>query len=117
MQSLLGNDLQPRGTVQVVAAAIGNFLGAIINANIFGELAVILASMGQVEKIFQSKLAMINTAMINLKLPQKIQQNIRDSLIRNQPSLESLEQMEEFLKVISPSIKFKVLRKQYFHVL
>ena len=60
---------------------------------------------------------MINTAMINLKLPQRTQQNIRDSLIRNQPSLESLEQMEEFLKVISPSIKFKVLRKQYFKVL
>ena len=43
-------------------------LGAIINANIFGELVVIVASMGRVEKQFQSKFASMNTVLINLKL-------------------------------------------------
>ena len=37
-----GNDCGPRGTSQVIVATIGIFLGAIINANIFGELAVLV---------------------------------------------------------------------------
>jgi len=45
------------------------FLGGLINANIFGELTVILQGMDKEVKSFQSKLAMMNTAMINLKLP------------------------------------------------
>jgi len=44
-------------------------MGAIINANIFGELALIISELDKGEKMFQSKLAKINTAMINLKLP------------------------------------------------
>ena len=38
-----GNDVGPRDTVQVVIGSIGLFLGAIINANIFGELAVLVS--------------------------------------------------------------------------
>jgi hypothetical protein len=48
------------------------FLGAIINANIFGELAVIMASMGNVEKQFQQKLTTTNSTLINLDLPQTL---------------------------------------------
>ena len=51
-----GNDCGPRGTSQVTVAAIGLFLGAIINANIFGELALIFQSLNKEEKEFQSKL-------------------------------------------------------------
>ena len=50
-------------------AAIGCFMGAIINANIFGELAMILSSIDKVDKSFQQKLAQTNTAMINIKVP------------------------------------------------
>jgi len=65
------------------------FLGAIINANIFGELAVILASMGKIEKQFLSFFAASNNAMINMGLPDKVQQNVRDSMVRNQASLQN----------------------------
>ena len=47
-------------------------MGAIINANIFGELAVILNGIGKHEKLFESKMASINTAMINLNLPKDV---------------------------------------------
>lgn len=70
----MGMDICPRDLSQTTLAAFGVFIGSIINANIFGELAVILQSMGRTEKKFQSKLAAMNTAMINLNLPQNIQQ-------------------------------------------
>lgn len=48
-------------------------MGAIINANIFGELALIFSSLNKQVREFQSKFAKINTAMINLKLNFDIQ--------------------------------------------
>ena len=65
----MGTDICPRSELQMILGAVGVFVGSIINANIFGELAVILSGMGRDEKAFQSKLAAINTAMINLDLP------------------------------------------------
>ena len=58
-------------------------MGAIINANIFGELALILSGINKSDKIYQSKVARMNTAMINIDLPIFIRQRIRDELMKN----------------------------------
>jgi hypothetical protein len=39
----LGTDILPSNTIENIMAACGAFFGAIINANIFGELAVIMS--------------------------------------------------------------------------
>ena len=83
VQVLLGGDIGPRDSSQTIIATVGVFMGAIINANIFGELAVILASMGKTEKNFASFFSASNTAMINLELPLKVQQNVRDMQLSN----------------------------------
>lgn len=66
---LLGGDIGPRNTIQMILASIGVFLGSIINANIFGELVVIVEGMGKEQKEFESSMAAMNTAMINIDLP------------------------------------------------
>ena len=47
---LLGGDIAPRNSIQIILATIGVFLGSLINANIFGELTVIIEGMGRDEK-------------------------------------------------------------------
>ena len=42
MQLLMGVDVQPRDSVTTIVAGLGVFMGCVINANIFGELAMIL---------------------------------------------------------------------------
>ena len=49
---MMGCDVQPRESDQIILAAIGCFMGAIINANIFGELAMILQGLDKVDKSF-----------------------------------------------------------------
>jgi len=44
-------------------------MGAIINANIFGELAVLVESMNKRAAMFQESVDTVNTAMNNLHLP------------------------------------------------
>jgi hypothetical protein len=50
--ALMGTDCMPRNLVQTLYISIGVFVGALINANIFGELAVIMATMGKAEQAF-----------------------------------------------------------------
>ena len=48
-------------------------MGAIINANIFGELAVLLASINRKRTQFQEKIDTANTVMKNISLPDAMQ--------------------------------------------
>ena len=78
-----GNDVGPRDTLQVIVGSIGLFLGAIINANIFGELAVLVSQLNAKSTEFQTKLTKINTTIKNLKLPRDLEDKIRDYIITN----------------------------------
>ena len=50
--SITGVDNQPRTTSQVLVSSIGLFLGAVINANIFGELALVINGINKNLKKF-----------------------------------------------------------------
>lgn len=89
VQMLNGVDQQPRNSFQTIIAAFGIFFGAVINANIFGELTVIMASLDKQEKEFQVRLTQNNTAMINLRLPHGIQQNVRDAMVMQEKTFHS----------------------------
>jgi hypothetical protein len=69
---LAGNDIGPRTTIQVSFGAMNIFMGAIINANIFGELAVLASNLNKKAMDFQLKIDIVNTAMKNLKLPEEL---------------------------------------------
>lgn len=58
--------------VQALISGIGLFLGAVINANLFGELALLLAGMNTLLKRFQMKITRANTVMLDLNLPFKL---------------------------------------------
>jgi hypothetical protein len=106
---LTGNDLGPRGNLQVYFVAFFVTLGAIINANIFGELAVILSAMNRKSTIFQERLDIANTAMKNLSLPEKLQVKVTGFLTYSKALLESQNELEVFLSMISPSLREWVL--------
>ena len=115
--AMLGGDIFPMSFGQTLLGSIGIFLGAIINANIFGELAVILSQIGKPEKRFQSDYAAMNTAMINLDLPEKLRQDIQSSLMSNAQPQQTQIEMRRFFQVISPSLKFKVYLSLYRNIL
>ncbi len=89
--------------------SIGLFLGAVVNANIFGELALILSEMNQEVKRFQLKISRANSTMIDLHLPFMTQQNVRYDLTTNDPSHQKQIEMIRFFASIKPSLKFKII--------
>ena len=70
---LAGGDIGPRGEVQLWFWIVTLIVWAIINANIFGNLAVLISSMNRKSTLFQDKMDTVNTAMRNMKLPEVTQ--------------------------------------------
>lgn len=64
-----GNELAPKELTEIVYAAVINLTGAICQAYIFGELAVLIAQVGRKSQAQQELLDTANTAMDNVNLP------------------------------------------------
>lgn len=60
---MMGNDIFPVGDLQVFFVVLSNTLGAIINANILGNMAVLIQDLNKKTDAFQKKLDQVNTAM------------------------------------------------------
>lgn len=73
---LTGNDIGPTNTLEVGFLSLALVGGALINANLFGELVELAQTLNQQSKDFEEKLDSINTAMQNLKLSDDLQQKV-----------------------------------------
>jgi len=67
---LSGGDVGPRDSYQLFFSTYTILIGAIVNANIFGNLAVLVSQMNHKQTVFQDKVDTANTAMKNMRLPE-----------------------------------------------
>jgi hypothetical protein len=63
---LFGSDAGARDDFQIIFISIANIMGAIMQANLFGELAVLVYSMNKKAINLQEKIDTVNTSMNNL---------------------------------------------------
>ena len=66
---LNGNELGPRDQTQLIFVSAVLVSSAMINGNIFGNMALIVSELNKKSASFYGKLDIANTAMNNLKLP------------------------------------------------
>ena len=87
--SLTGNDIYPRSTYQVILSCCLLISGALINANIFGTIAVILQMFNIKSQRLQEQIDLANTSMKNMKMPERLQENIREFMMSTQSNLDN----------------------------
>ena len=92
---LAGNEVGPRNTESVVFVAIVLIIGAIINANIFGNMAVIIQELNKKASRFQEKIDAANTAMKNMKIPPELRHKVINYLLYTQVSSALLTRLEQ----------------------
>ena len=85
-------------------------IGAILNANLFGQLAVILSSFNRKASSFQEKFDMTTSTMKKLSLPVKLQTKVTGYIVYTQTLLDAQNELKEFLDVISPSLRSEVIQ-------
>lgn len=112
-----GSGIGPRNDIQRIFAIFVLLIGAIINANIFGNMAVIVQDLNTKASRFQEKIDTANTSMGNLKLPSQMQDKVREYLFYTQSNLENQRELEDFKTMISPSLRLEVYRQIFLKVL
>ena len=73
-----GNEMGPKELQELVFMVVINLTGAIFQAYIFGELAVLIAQVGRKSQEKQGIIDTANTAMENVSLPQWLRKDIRE---------------------------------------
>lgn len=107
---LAGNDIGPRRDLQLIFCVTTLLICAIINANIFGNLAVLVSALNRKSTKFQEKIDTVNTAMKNMKLPEETQKKVQNYIMSTQSTLDHQQEMDAFLNLISPSLRLEVTK-------
>lgn len=103
-----GNDIGPRGDFQCTFVTVILLLSAIINANIFGNMAVVIQSLNRKAANFQEKMEYASETMKNLNIPEGIQEDVKSYLTYTQSTYDHQKDLDTFLNMLSPSLKQQV---------
>lgn len=113
VQTMGGGDFGPMNSRQTILAAFGVFMAAYINANIFGELTMILQSIGEEEQKFENKMSFCNNTMINLNLEEQLRNDVRRMVKMHFPMEINMDQMIFLIEIVPPSLQRKIIQFQY----
>ena len=108
-----GNDIGPRGEIELLFTAIVLCVCAIVNAIIFGNFAVMLQSLNRKSTLFQEKLENTTDVMKNMHLNEDVKNEIRYYMEYTDITLQSQNEMNDFFSILSPSLKKLVLTNMF----
>ena len=106
-----GNDVGPRGEFQLLFVASMLLLAAIINANIFGNITILIQSLNRKAANFQEKMDYAGETMKNMKIPEKLQDAVKSYLTYTQTTQDLQQDLDKFLNMLSPSLRHEVSRQ------
>ena len=112
-----GNDVGPRGDFQLSFVTITLILAAIINANIFGNIAVIIQSINRKASLFREKIESAHETMKNLKVPDELQEEVRNYLAYTQDTYDNQKEYDKFMSMLSPSLKENISKHIFQHAI
>ena len=85
---LNGNELGPRDLTQMIFISLVLVSSAMINGNIFGNMALIVSELSKKSASFYEKLDIANTTMKDLKLPASTQRRVINYILYTSSTLE-----------------------------
>lgn len=107
---LNGNEVGPRDVPEYLWVIATLLAGAMLNATIFGNIAVLLQEINKKEARFQEKIDLANTAMMNMGLPMSIQTKVINYLLYTQSNLDRQNDFNALQEMVSPSLKMDIIR-------
>lgn len=111
------NEMAARSEFVLITSSFIMLFSAMVNANIIGQVAVLLGDMSKKSVKFTRQFDTANTAMKNIIVSNKVQKRVREYLLNTQATQDQQEELQDFLKNISPSLRFKVLQHIFSGVL
>lgn len=73
-----GNELGPKNPLECIIVVILMLMAAIINANLFGEMAFLATVISKKSTLYQGKVDTANTAMKNIHVDNETSEGVRE---------------------------------------
>eukprot|EP00343_Euplotes_focardii_P001258 CAMPEP_0205799586 /NCGR_PEP_ID=MMETSP0205-20121125/915_1 /ASSEMBLY_ACC=CAM_ASM_000278 /TAXON_ID=36767 /ORGANISM="Euplotes focardii, Strain TN1" /LENGTH=360 /DNA_ID=CAMNT_0053061163 /DNA_START=45 /DNA_END=1127 /DNA_ORIENTATION=- len=102
------NEMASRTKWVLIMSSLIMLLSAMVNANMIGQVAVLIGDMSKKTMKFQQQQDTCNTAMTNMMIPKTTRRKVREYLLNTQSTQDQQEELNDFLKNVSPSLRFKV---------
>ena len=106
--ALGGNEMGPRTDVEILAMFLILVTLILVNAYVFGQMSVLVGEASKKSAYLQKQIDVANTSMNNLSLMGDTKRDIRMFLISTQGTQYEQNQLQSFLKLISPTLKEEV---------
>lgn len=114
---LNGGDMGPRNLVEYIYVSFFMIVGAIVNAVIFGNMAVLLGEINKKAAQFREKMDTAKTAMNNLGLPTSIENKVINYLLYTQSNLDKQSEFNTMKSMISPSLNMEIVRSIFSKII
>lgn len=111
---LSSGDIGPRNTFQAFFVTIMLVLAAIINAAIFGNMAVLLQSLNRKTTKFQEKMEYATETMKTIEISNELQDEVKTYLSYAHSRQDYQEDYDKFINILSPSLKQKVINNIFY---
>jgi CRP-like cAMP-binding protein len=102
------NEMASRTQFVLISSSFIMLFSAMVNANMIGQVAVLIGDMSKKTMKFQQQQDTSNTAMQNMLIPGSTRWKVREYLLNTQSTQDQQEELNNFLKNVSPSLRFKV---------
>ncbi len=102
------HDVTPTAKVERMMFAIFAVISAMVNANIVGNIYVLIGEMNSKPNQFQEEQDAAQTAMANLKVHSELQIVIKDYMLYTFSTKDTPQQLQDFLGRIPQSFVMKV---------
>lgn len=106
---LVGKDIVPVGRQQVLFTVVALMLGSLLNANIFGNIAVIVSEIKLKGSLHQDVIDTSNTAMRGIKMNADLNSRMVTYIKRNLGMADMKEELEILFDLITPSMKQEII--------
>lgn len=107
------NELGPVNPGEMLVVSLQLVASSILNANLFGEIAMLIELLERSKTERQERLDTANTIMANIGLPDSVQDDIREFFTKSLVTREQQEELDKFLDQLSPSFKVQVQNRVF----
>ena len=110
---LMCNEMGPVNDVEMLMSALLILLSKLLSAQFFGEIAVSIFEMQKKQTLYQLKIDDANSVLTNFDIPFQTQEDIRSFIQCTADQSDLQEEFNDFLNLISPSLKMKVQQELF----
>lgn len=102
------NEIYAHRTIELIVCSYLILLSSMVNAHVFGTMAVLVSEANKNQVEFQEQIDTSNTAMSNLQVKIDLQRKVKEYMLVTRSNQMQQQELSEFMTHISPSLKIKV---------